>query len=59
MPNKPDRVSKAGAITGSLTALVFVVALLAAYGGYISFSPIQTSEAPPLAEPIPTAPSTN
>jgi hypothetical protein len=58
MLNEPDRVTTAGAIFGSLAALAFVVVLFATYGGYIPFA-LQTSEAPPLAEPIPTAPSTN
>lgn len=61
MLNEPDRVTTAGAVFGSLAALALVVALLATYGGYVPFAltPTQTSEAPPLAEPILTAPSTN
>lgn len=59
MLNEPDRVTTAGAVTGSLAALALVVALLASYGGYVSFPSMQTSEAPPLAEPVPAAPGTN
>jgi hypothetical protein len=61
MLNEPDRVITAGALFGGLAALALVVGLLAVYGGYVPFALMstQTSEAPPLAEPIPTAPSTN
>jgi hypothetical protein len=50
-----DRVSTAGSVFGAITALLFAAAIFAGIGLPGGVDLIK-SDAPPLAEPIPTAP---